>query len=136
MNALRVSEAVSLAIHSLLLLAQGDGEYQKVKDLAREIGVSEAHLAKVFQRLARVGLLESVRGPQGGFTLARPRESITLLEIFEAIEGPFPEGGECLLQREACPFGACIFGGLIGRVNREFREYLGSKTLADIGKGG
>lgn len=136
MNALRISEAVSLAIHSLVLLAQGDGEYRKVRELAQEIGVSEAHLAKVFQRLARVGLVESIRGPQGGFQLARPKESISLLEIYEAIEGPVSEGRECLLHRKRCPFGECVFGGVVEKVNREFRAYLASKTLGDIAKGG
>lgn len=136
MNALRISEAVSLAIHSLVLLAQNGREYRKVKELAQEIGVSEAHLAKVFQRLARVGLVESVRGPQGGFQLARPKESISLLEIYEAIEGPVSEERECLLHRKHCPFGECVFGGVVEKVNREFRTYLASKTLLDIAKGG
>jgi Rrf2 family protein len=136
MNVLKISEAVSIALHSLSFMARDGERCWKVKDLAREVGVSEAHLAKVFQRLVKVGILSSVRGPQGGFTLARPGGEITLLEVYEAVEAPLQEGGECLLRRSSCPFGECIFGNLVGRVNREFREYLASKTLGDIARGG
>ena len=136
MHILRISEAFSLAIHSLVLLAQKEGVYKKVKDLAQEIGVSEAHLAKVFQRLVKVGLVGSVRGPQGGFQLARPKEEVTLLAIYEAIEGPLVEEGGCPLRRERCPFRRCIFGGLLERMGAEFRAYLSSKTLSQIVKGG
>lgn len=136
MNVLKISEAVSIALHALLLMARKEKESYKVPELAREMEVSEAHLAKVFQRLVKGGVLRSVRGPRGGFILARPKEAITLLEIYELIESPLSDGGVCLLHREKCPFGQCIFGGLVGRVNREFREYLASKTLGDITKGG
>lgn len=81
MNTLQLSEAVSLAIHSLILLAWNGEKHRKVKELAQEIGVSKAHLAKVFQRLVRVGLVESVRRPQEDFSWPGQKGPLTFLRL-------------------------------------------------------
>ncbi len=132
MEVLHISEAVSLAIHSLILVARDSERHKKVKELAEEIGISKAHLAKVFQRLAKAGFVSSVRGPRGGFALARPSHTITLLDIYEAIEAPLQRGGDCLLRKKVCPFKECLFGDMITKTTREFREHLASKTLRDF----
>ncbi len=127
-----VSEAVSLAFHGMGLLASG--ERKSAKEMAEAVNVSEAHLAKVFQRLVREGLVGSTRGPKGGFELAKQPEEITLFDIYVAIEGA-PKGDYCLLHKERCPFGKCIFGSLLGKMTREFVDYLKSTTLGDLQRG-
>ena len=52
------------------------------------------YLEQIFQRLRRAGLVQSKRGPGGGYTLARAPEEISLREIIEALEGPLSEGLE------------------------------------------
>lgn len=131
MSILKISEALSLAIHGLHFLALEEENQEKVKDLARKMGVSEAHLAKVFQRLVKAGILYSSRGPKGGFVLAKKPEEVTLLEIYQALEGSLREE-VCLLQKEVCPFSRCIFGDFLTVVNQEFRRYLAQRTLADV----
>jgi hypothetical protein len=67
--------------------------------LANRFEISEAHLAKVLQRLVKAELLRSVRGPRGGFILTRAPESVTLLEVFEAvINGSQCEARFCLVD--------------------------------------
>ncbi len=124
------SEAVSLALHSMVLLSESRAPLT-VKEMAERTGASFHHLAKVFQRLRKAQLVVSTRGPRGGFTLSRPPERITLLEVYEAIEGPVSER-ICLLGEQECPFGECIFGGLLGEFAHRFREYLASHTLASV----
>lgn len=126
-----ISEMLSLALHSMVMIALKQGVYVNVRELAAATGASEAHLAKVLQRLAKTGLLRSLRGPKGGFTLAKPASEVTLLNVYEVIEGPVP-GGECPTGRTTCPFAACILGGMPQRLEQEFIRYLGSKTLGDI----
>jgi Rrf2 family protein len=126
----QISEAVSLAFHGMGLLA-GPEERMSVKDMAAATGASEAHLAKVFQRLVKEGLVVSTRGPRGGFALARAPEEITLFQIYLAMEG-VPRENACLLRRTECPFGSCLFGGLLGDLTRQFVGYLQEKTLADL----
>lgn len=126
----RFSDAVSLALHSMVFLSQS-GVPLTVREMAERIGVSAHHLAKVFQRLGKAQLVSSTRGPGGGFVLARPPEEIALLEVYEAIEGPFP-ARVCLLREGQCPFEKCIFGELLGDFATRFRGYLASLTLADV----
>lgn len=130
-NSLRISEAASLALHAMVYLAGTPETNYPVGRIASAICVSEAHLAKVLQRLARAGLLDSVRGPRGGFRLAGRADRITLLEVFEAIDGPF-EPGECLMHEKTCGRMGCLFGDLIGDINDQIRSYLGSRTLEDV----
>ena len=128
---IHISEASLLALHSMALLAQSNNQPLSTKKMAEITASSEAHLSKVMQRLAKINLVDSNRGPNGGFYLKRPIESVTLLEIYEAIEGPF-ENGSCLGKVERCPFKKCLFGGLIDKTRHEFHQYLASKTLKDL----
>jgi Rrf2 family protein len=130
-NTLRISEAASLALHTMVYLAGDPEKHFSAGKLAGAICVSEAHLAKVLQRLTRAGLLVSVRGPKGGFRLARKTDTITLLDVFEAIDGKF-EPGECLMHDRTCGQMGCLFGDLLGDINRQVREYLGGRTLEDV----
>jgi len=101
---------------------------------AGRLGVSEAHLSKVLQRLTRAGLLTSTRGPKGGFVLCRDPESVSLLEVFEvfeAIEGPV-EPAACLFGIPLCDGASCVLGKVIVDVNNTLFKYLAEKTLADI----
>lgn len=130
---LRISEAASLALHAMALLANGPGQPQATKDLARRLGVSDHHLSKVMQRLNRAGLVEGQRGPRGGFRLAGRGRATTLLEVYEAVEGPLAKQG-CLLGRPACA-GPCALGGLLGRMGDDVRVYLTRTTLGDLAAG-
>jgi Rrf2 family protein len=129
---LNITEAANLALHSLVYLANNQGDWPiSAARTAAPFGASEAHLNKVFQRLNKAGLVGSVRGPRGGFVLARDAEEITLLEIFEAIDGPLPRG-HCLLGKEACTFGSCIFGGLLPAIHGMVSDHFSGTTLADL----
>lgn len=127
----RVSEAASMALHAVVLMAQQPGRSLSVREIVERLPVSSAHLAKVLQRLARLGLLESVRGPKGGFRLARPAEEMTLLEIYEAVDGPLRPGG-CMFDHPACPAGQCIFGGVLLSAAKQVRDRLAGTRLSDL----
>jgi Rrf2 family protein len=130
-DVVRISEAASLGMHAMALLATHPMQRWKTNRMAELMRVSEAHLSKVLQRLSRAGLVQAVRGPGGGFTLTRPQERITLLEVFEAVEGPMTEPG-CLLGLPRCGGKACIFGDLLASVSRRVRRYMANKTLAQV----
>jgi len=118
-------------MHALGYLANGEDGPITSREIARRFEISEAHLAKVLQRLVKVELLRSVRGPRGGFTLTRSPESVTLLEIFEAIEGPF-EPNQCLLSSAICDGDNCILGRIVLEANTMLRTRLEETTLVDI----
>lgn len=128
---IQISEAASLALHSMVMLAASPGKSLTVKEITARTGVSEAHLSKVMQRLAKAGLVKSTRGPKGGFLLGGNGLSTSLLSIFEAVEGPVADSG-CLLNSTECPFRECLFGGLLWRMTTEFKDYMKNRTLGDM----
>ena len=128
---IKISEAASLALHTMVYLSSETGRLVSAKEIAGELNVSEAHLAKVLQRLARCGLLRSVRGPKGGFALSGKYNELTLLEIYESIEGPLDKVS-CFRTTRACSGDHCIFGGLLGDINKQVRVYLEDTRLPDL----
>ena len=128
---LRISDAASLAMHTMALLAAEPGRVRTTHEIAEGLKVSEAHLSKVLQRLTHQGLVKSVRGPKGGFKLEREREDLKLLEVYEAIEGRL-ESSNCLLEVQSCNGELCILGALLDQVNREVREYLAGTKLSQL----
>lgn len=129
-----ISEAASLALHSMALMAAQRDHRFTAQELAARLQASGHHLAKVMQRLAKGQLVESSRGPQGGFTLARPAHTIKLLEIYEAVEGPLADAG-CLLGQPICDGKDCVLGEVVQRVHREVRGYLARTRLSELARG-
>jgi len=127
----RVSEAVALALHAAAILAERPDELVATAFFANALSASENHLAKVMQRLSRAGLVTSTRGPGGGFRLARPAAEITLLEVYEAIEGKLDVTG-CLFDRPVCDGRFCILGGLVRSLEQQTWDYLHETTLAQV----
>jgi Rrf2 family protein len=127
----RLTEGANLALHAVVLLAQHPLQSVDNKTLARQLGASGAHLSKVMQRLQKAGILTSVRGPKGGFMLARNPDTVTMLDVYEVIEGPY-EIRECLLDKEVCGTQGCLFGGLLRKAGEEFRELLTRTRISDL----
>jgi len=133
-NLLRLSEPVSLALHAAALLARQPDQRIANARLAATLQVSEHHLAKVMQRLARAGLVSSTRGPQGGFQLERAADRVALIELFEAVDGPVGEA-KCLLSQQICDGRDCLVGELVHDVHEHVRRYLAETTLARLAEG-
>lgn len=130
-NVLNISGAASVALHTVAFLsAEKPGKLLQNKEIAKSLEISENHLSKVLQRLTKAGFIESQRGPRGGVRLSKNCEDITLLDIFEAIEGPYTIS-DCTFKGK-CKFDQCIFGGKLERINREFLEFLGKTKLSEF----
>ncbi|CAO0824412.1 hypothetical protein DFAR_630051 [Desulfarculales bacterium] len=68
----------------MVLLATNPEKTMSNRDIAALLKVSKAFLAKVLQRLGRAGLVNSQRGPKGGFSLKRDSQDISLLAVYES----------------------------------------------------
>jgi len=128
---LRISDGATLALHTMALLASAEPGRLSVRQVADRLAASRAHLSKVLQRLARARLVTSVRGPRGGFSLARPAEEMTLLEVYEAIDGALDDS-TCLLGAPVCSGNSCLLGDLVETVNRHVRVRLAGTRLCDV----
>ena len=85
---MKLSDGVEWGVHVCTLLAvlPPDAALPAAK-LAEYHGVPSAYLAKHLQALARAEVLETVKGPRGGYRLARPAAEISVLDVVEAIDG-------------------------------------------------
>lgn len=124
------SEAASIGIHSMVLISRS-GEMMNVMKIAEATGSSRHHVAKILQRLVKEGFLNSMRGPSGGFTLNVVPAEITLLQIYEAIEGKIIIPN-CPSEHPVCPFGKCIMGNVVSEMTQLFIDYLTKNTVADL----
>ncbi len=98
---MRISSKGDYGLRALFDLAQhyGEGPIQSEAIASRQ-GIPVNYLNQLLITLRRAGLVESLRGPQGGHLLARSPETITLLEVLTVLEGPIlpTEGGRDDLQ--------------------------------------
>ena len=121
------------AIRALVHLAQfpGGGAAQGM-EIAKEEGLPAPVLSKVLQELVRKGLLESRRGPGGGFRLARKPQLITLRDVVAAIDG-LDQFAECAVGLEGCSDDApCPMHDTWKGIRKQLMDYLEVTTLADM----
>jgi len=105
-----------------------------VSVIATAEDLPESYLAKIFQDLAKEGLVHSHRGAKGGFSLARPAEQITLRQIIEAIEGPIALN-RCL-AREGCEYlSTCPVYPVLAKAQEQLLITLDMTTLYDLACG-
>jgi Rrf2 family iron-sulfur cluster assembly transcriptional regulator len=118
-------------MHAVALLTQESERPLSCHEMAEQLHVSEAHLSKVLQRLGKQGFVTSLRGPKGGFRLACDADEISLLNVYEAIEGPL-QFSNCLFEQPVCNNSKCIMGDLLRSVDQQVAGYLKATKLSDM----
>jgi Rrf2 family protein len=137
---MKLSDGVEWGVHVCTLLATlpADRALPAAK-LAEFHGVPAAYLAKHLQALARADVLETVKGPRGGYRLARPPAEITVLEIVEAVDGEEP-AFRCTEIRRRGPTAMpardypkpCGVARAFQRADEAWRDELRNTTIADM----
>ena len=117
----------------LLALARRPmGEVVMLDVVAREEDIPVSFLGKIFQSLARGKLVKSSRGSGGGFMFVRSPETITALEVIEAVEGPVSLT-RCLDEDTGCEHaGGCALCGLFAEAQDRVKEVFSSATVAQL----
>ena len=99
---MEITRASDYAVRVMILLAGlPPGSTVRQSAISHATDVSEHFLAKVLHRLVHSGLVRSQRGSGGGFKLAVPPSSVSLLDVVQAIEGPL-RLNQCLQEGPAC----------------------------------
>ena len=102
-------------------------------DIAARQQISLSYLEQLFARLRRRGLVKSLRGPGGGYLLARTSAETTIAEIVMAVDEPLratrcsTKGKGCMLKGERC-----LTHDLWEEMGRQIHGYLASVSLADV----
>jgi Rrf2 family transcriptional regulator, iron-sulfur cluster assembly transcription factor len=83
-----VTRKTDYAVRCVLYLAGDEERVSNVTEVSKAVHVPKSFLAKIFQKLTKAGLVESIRGMNGGFRLAKKPSDISLLDVMSAIQGP------------------------------------------------
>ena len=137
---MKLSDGVEWGVHVCTLLAvlPKDSALSAAR-LAEYHGVPSAYLAKHLQALAGAGVLETVKGPRGGYRLARPPAEITVLDVVEAIDGEEP-AFRCTEIRRRGPTAVaareykqvCGIHRAFTRADEAWRKELEDTTIASL----
>ena len=130
---MRLTAFTDYGLRMLMRMASAPERAFSTADFAEEFGLSRHHLAKIVQRLARAGLIETRRGSGGGASLARPAAEIRLGDLVRVLEEGQPlveclgaDGSWCILD------GRCRLKGRLRAAEAAFLAELDRTTLADI----
>jgi Rrf2 family iron-sulfur cluster assembly transcriptional regulator len=93
--------------------------------------ISLSYLEQLFGKLRRARLVNSVRGPGGGYNLAKPTGNITVAEIISAVDEPI-DATQCAGKENCNDDRRCITHDLWATLNEKMNDYLSSVSLADV----
>jgi Rrf2 family nitric oxide-sensitive transcriptional repressor len=130
---MRLSLQTDYALRTLMYLASKKaGKRGNIADVAGFFDISEAHVAKVVNQLARLGFVRSVRGVGGGIELGRDPSQIRLGEVILAFEGNL-HLLECVGTDNVCVIqDHCKLRTVLAKAERLQFEYLKGVRLADL----
>lgn len=129
---MRISERVDNAVRATAELALGDGSPMKAEGIATRQDISLKYLLDILRDLKRAELIRSKRGPDGGFTLSRPASSITLADVFRAIDGPLADVHDESVRSLSYPPPAEALPEVWMAVRGSLRRVLETVTVADL----
>ncbi|MEW6359521.1 MAG: Rrf2 family transcriptional regulator [Planctomycetota bacterium] len=133
---MRLSRRCRYGVRALIALAvEGEGAPVSIKIIAERERIPVPFLQQLFFRLKKAGMVKSVRGPGGGFTLARAPEKVPVLDILQAL-GEGVDVTECVAEDRktvVCKLAKqCAPRALWQKLEEAVRGVLGGTTLADL----
>lgn len=130
---MQLTQFTDYALRTLLYLAVHRERLVPVAEISAAYGVSNSHLVKVANQLARLGFLEATRGRGGGLKLARDPEKISVGEVVRVTE-PHLHLLECFdRDHNTCPIvPACGLMRALAQAQERFLEVLDAQRLSDL----
>ncbi|MBO0663359.1 iron-responsive transcriptional regulator RirA [Jiella sp. MQZ9-1] len=130
---MRLTRQTNYAIRILMYLATNEGRLSKLGDVARSYAAPEPFMFKILQPLVASGLVETVRGRNGGIRLGREAGSISLREVVELMEESFAMA-ECFDGGTTdCPLVVhCELNAALRQALEAFLTTLGQFSIADL----
>jgi Rrf2 family iron-sulfur cluster assembly transcriptional regulator len=131
---MRITTRGRYALRASLALAKmgKSGNLVSIHSLSEEEQISSVFLEQIFFKLKKAGLVQSVRGPGGGFSFAKPLDKLTVKEILDAA-GEELEAGPCDKHLEVCTkTSSCISHSVWLSISDLINNYLSSLTLAGL----
>ena len=126
-----VSQTAEYALRAVVWLAQRPGEPQTTQQLADGTQVSVSYLPKVLQPLGRAGILTSQRGVNGGYSLDRDPEALTVLEVVNCVD-PIQRIKRCPLKLAGHSGGLCPLHRMLDSSVADLEQRFAETTIAAL----
>lgn len=129
---MKISTKGRYGLRALLDLAvYSSGEHVPLSHIAERQNISENYLEQVFSALRKAGIINSVKGTQGGYVLAKQASDITVGTILRILEGELSVADE-ELSNEGVTIQECIQVKVWDEINTRINEFVDSLTLQDL----
>ena len=130
---MKLSSRTRYGMRAMLELALEFGNKPlQIKTISDREDISNKYLEQLIAMLKSTGLVRSIRGPRGGYMLAKPPSEIQIKDIFYTLEGPVTTA-ECLEHAEFCPRCTdCATRQIWGEIQDAILNVLKSRTLQDL----
>jgi len=128
-----ISNTSKYAIRALIYLELYSSHEKKegIKSISKELGIPSPFLGKILQVLVKQQLLDSTKGPHGGFCLRKPAIDIPIMEVIELMEGKEPFNN-CVIRTAPCdPERPCSMHKKLAPLRREIKILYSTETIAD-----
>jgi Rrf2 family iron-sulfur cluster assembly transcriptional regulator len=130
---MRMSTKAQYAVRAMVSLSlYSEGEPVPLRDISQRESISLTYLEQLFVKLRRGHIVTSVRGPGGGYLLARPAREIQVDEIIDSVEESLVPVS-CMDQKNGCACDdQCVTHNVWHGLGERIRQFLSSITLADL----
>lgn len=128
-----ISTRARYGVRLMLDLALNEnGKPVRVRDVSSRQQLSEKYVEQLLARLKESGYVKSVRGAGGGYILGKPADRISVLDVFEAMEGTL-QVVDCVDDPELCPrYPLCVTHGIWKEIRDSAARILGSITIKKL----
>lgn len=129
---MRLTTKGRFAVTAMIDLAQRQGRGPvTLAGISERQKISLSYLEQLFGKLRRHKIVGSVRGPGGGYTLARPMSEVTVADIITAVDEPL-DATQCGGRENCADEHRCMTHDLWTNLNKRMHEYLASVSLQDL----
>lgn len=129
---MRISQRVDYGLSALLYLSRKDLNLRhSLNEISQATKIPEEFLRKIFQVLAKSGIVDSFRGKGGGITLSRSPENITIFQLMELLE---EKKGlvRCLREEHCSQSSECLASWFWKKIQEQLFETLDKTTVKDL----
>jgi len=129
---MRLTTKGRFAVTAMIDLAlRGDGGPVALASISERQKISLSYLEQLFGKLRRHKLVDSVRGPGGGYCIARPLDQVAVADIIRAVDEQL-DATQCGGQENCHDEHRCMTHELWSTLNHKMYEYLSSVSLAEL----
>ncbi len=133
---LKINKSIEYALIAIKhIKSNNSNKLFSSRDISDLYNIPYELLSKILQRLCKLGYLQSVKGPNGGYLLKKSLNKISLINFIEEFEGPV-SFSQCTIETntECSQFDLCNIKSPINEINNNIRELLSNMYLNEITK--